>query len=107
MTAARLHAYLVANVVPVVGVAVVDPADKATWTVQPESLQATAQPLIDAFVMPTPQQLADEAAQRETDLRILRAIVIELHAIIPAPKPTLVQLRQSIIDRYKALNGGT
>lgn len=39
--------------VPVIGVVIGDHANRATWTVQPESLQAQAQPIIDAFVLPT------------------------------------------------------
>lgn len=35
--------------VPIVGVSIGDPANKATWKVRPPSLQAAAQPTIDAF----------------------------------------------------------
>ena len=100
--AARLDAAIRAAGHPITGVSLVD-GDKSTWRVQPASLQAAAQPVIDAFVEPTPQQLADERAIEEADLKILKAIVMELHAIIPAPKPTLAQLRNAIIARYKAL----
>ena len=91
--------------IAITGVSIGRLNDRSTWLVQPTHLQAAAQPTIDAFTEPTPQQLADEEAIREADLRILRAIVIELHASIPAHagKPTLVQLRNNIIARYKAL----
>ena len=101
--AARLDRALRAANIAIVGVSITDEANRATWRVHPPELQAAAQPIIDAFVIPTAAELLDEEAQRETDLRILKAIVIELHAILPAPKPTLAQLRASIIARYKAL----
>ena len=101
--AARLDLAIKAQGIAISGVSIGDEANRATWRVHPADKQAEAQPVIDAFVLPTEAQLADEEAQRETDLRILKAIVWELHAIIPAPKPTLAQLRANIIARYKAL----
>lgn len=88
---------------PIVGVSIGRASDKSTWRVDPPELQTAAQPVIDAFTAPTAQQLLDDIATREIDAKVLKAIVIELHAIIPAPKPTLVQLRNSIIARYKSL----
>ena len=101
--AARVHSALTAQGVVVESVSIGAASDRTTWLVHPSSEQTAAQPIIDAFVEPTPQQLADEQATREADLQILRAIVIELHAIVPTPKPTLAQLRSNIITRYKAL----
>ena len=40
---------LLAAGIPVVGVSVGSNDDKRTWTVQPDSLQAAAQPIIDAY----------------------------------------------------------
>ncbi len=47
-----------------------------------------------------------EKAISEADQLILRAIVVELHAAIPAwaGKPTLAQLRTNILTRYRALS---
>lgn len=103
--AARLDTALRAAGLAIAGVSVGNDADRATWKVVPASLQSAAQPIIDAFVVPTAQQALDEEAMREADAKILKAITIELHAAIPAwaGKPTLVQLRANIIARYKAL----
>lgn len=46
---ARLDQVIRAAVPTVVGVRIGDPANKATWTVDPSNLQASAQPTIDAF----------------------------------------------------------
>lgn len=103
--AARVDQYLRAQGLAIIGVSIADDANRATWKVHPSDLQAAAQPHIDAFVLPTAQQILDEEASREADLRILRAIVMEIFAIIPAHagKGTLIQLRNNIIARYKAL----
>jgi hypothetical protein len=105
--AARLFQAITAAGVPVVSVSIRDPQNRATWTVHPAELQAAAQPIIDAYVLQTGQELLDEEALREVDLRVLKAIVIELHALVPAyaGKPTLAQLRDAILARYKVLNG--
>jgi len=100
---ARVDRYLRNAGLAIESVSIGSPGERSTWTVQPPHLQSAAQPHLDAYVLPTAQELAEDEAMREADLRILRAIVVELHAIIPAPKPTLVQLRRNIIDRYKAL----
>lgn len=77
--------------------------DRSTWKVQPASLQAAAQPVIDALVLPTAAQLLDEDAQRDVDVKALKALVIEIYPFLGAGKPSLVQLRANIIARYKAL----
>lgn len=87
----------------ITGVSIGAVGDRATWKVFPSSLQGAAQAAINAFVIPTEQQLADEAVDREIDAKVLKAIVMEIHAILPTPKPTLVQLRNNIIARYKSL----
>ena len=38
--------------VPVISVSIGSRNDKSTWTVQPDSLQAAAQPIIDAYDIP-------------------------------------------------------
>jgi hypothetical protein len=38
--------------VPVISVSIGSRNDKSTWTVQPDSLQAAAQPIIDAYNIP-------------------------------------------------------
>lgn len=103
--AARLVTALRAAGVAIISVSVGDPFDRTTWTVQPAALQAAAQPILDAFVEPTPTELGDEEALRDVDLKVLKAMVIEIHAAIPAwaGKPTLVQLRDNILARYKIL----
>lgn len=63
-TAPRLDAALKAAGVPILGVSIGDEANRATWRVSPASLQAQAQPTIDAFD-PNAQSVidADVAAQ--------------------------------------------
>jgi hypothetical protein len=63
----RLHAAIVAAGVPIASTSIGDEGDRATWTVQPFTLQTAAQPIIDAFVMPTAAQLLDEDAARDVD----------------------------------------
>lgn len=106
LLAARVYTAIRAAGIVIESVSIGDDADRSTWRVSPASQQAAAQPIIAAFVFPTAQQLLDEEADREVDLKVLKAIVIELHAAIPAwaGKPTLAQLRSNIIARYKALS---
>lgn len=103
--AARLDAAIRAAGVPIEGVTIGDEQNRATWRVVPASKQAQAQPIIDAFVIPTPAQVKDEAAIREIDAKALKAVVMEIYPYLGAGKPTLAQLRQNILDRYKQLNG--
>lgn len=48
-TAERLTRVLQGAGVSVISVTIIDAANKATWMVTPSSLQAAAQPIIDAF----------------------------------------------------------
>lgn len=89
--------------VAIVGVTIGVEGDRSTWKVQPLESQGAAQPIIDAFTLPTAAELADEQAISDIDAKALKAVVIEIHAILPTPKPTLLQLRNAIIARYKAL----
>lgn len=91
--------------VPITGVSIGDPNDRRTWRVHPASAQAQAQPIIDAFQLPTLAQMKDESAIREIDAKALKAVVMELYPYLSAGKPSLAQLRQNILDRYKQLNG--
>lgn len=107
MFAASVSEALKAAGVPFVSVSIGRKDDKATWRVDfaptaTDADKAQAASVIAAFVPPDP---ADEEAKFAADTRILRAIVVELHAAIPdhAGKPTLAQLRNRIISRYKAL----
>tara|TARA_R110000824_G_scaffold76509_6_gene193856 strand:+ start:2694 stop:3077 length:384 start_codon:yes stop_codon:yes gene_type:complete len=43
--------------IAIVSVSIVDAANKSTWTVQPPELQASAQPIIDAFNVPDQELL--------------------------------------------------
>lgn len=105
MIAERLHRQLRANGVLVVSVSIGDEQDRATWTVQPDTLQAAAQSLIDAFVLPTETQLAAEEADRELNVKIIRALARELFDLVPnyAGKPTFVEFFQRVKARYQAL----
>jgi hypothetical protein len=52
--AARLDRAIKAAGVAIVGVTIGDPANKATWTVQPPNLQGAAQSIIDALSITDP-----------------------------------------------------
>ena len=56
---ARLDQAIRAAGIAIDGVFVGSETDRSTWRVSPDSLQATAQPIIDAYVEPTRAQLAD------------------------------------------------
>lgn len=102
-TAARLDKALRAAGVAIDSVSIGRDDDRATWRVLPATLQAAAQPIIDAFVLPTPAQVLDEDAIRDVDMKALKAVVIEIYPYLGAGKPTLAQLRANIIARYKTL----
>jgi hypothetical protein len=77
--------------------------NRATWMVGPSSLQAAAQPIIDAYADPTPEQLADEEAERETTNKRIMAVALALWECIPAPTMTKAQLRLRAKAVYKGL----
>jgi hypothetical protein len=103
----RLHEAIVAAGVPIVGVSVGDEGVRATWKVQPAVLQAQAQPIIDAFVMPNAAQLLDEDAQREVDgAKAINATVRWTLRRLLGRAPTGAELqtaRSEWITIYKAL----
>lgn len=101
--AARLDQTIKAAGVPILGVSISDDANRATWLVYPADLQAAAQPIIAAFVLPTPAQLADEDAQRDTNRKELQAVAVALWECITAPTLTKAQLKNRIVAIYKAL----
>lgn len=103
MIAERLHLALKAALPGIVGVSLGREDDKSTWTVQPLTLQAAAQPIIDAFVIPTAQQLADEDAVRETSDKKLKAVALALYENWPNPLMTKAQLQARILTIYKGL----
>jgi hypothetical protein len=100
--ASRLKAALQA-VVPIVDVSLGSEADKTTWRVYPEALQAQAQPIIDAFTLPTAAQVLDEDAQRDVNDKKLMAVALALWEAIPNPSLTKAQMKQRAIAIYKTL----
>jgi hypothetical protein len=104
---AKIAAYLDAAIraanVAIAGVSIVDESNKATWTVQPASLQAQAQPIIDGFVLPTAAQIADEDAQRDVNDKKLQAVALALWECIPSPLLTKVQMKNRAMAIYKTL----
>lgn len=70
----------VAAVCPIDGVAIVDPADKATWRIdfQPQATgpqRAAAQVALLTFVDPSPPTASDRAARDASDNDAIRALV--------------------------------
>ena len=91
---------------PAVDVRIGSDSDRSTWLVHPRALQADAQPTIDAFTLPTADQLADELADFELSAKIIRALARETYDAIPANpnKPaTFADFMQRVKARYKAL----
>lgn len=103
MIAARLDQALKAAGLPITSVTIGLTEDRSTWKVHPAALQADAQPIIDAFVLPSPEQVADDAAQRETQRKELKAVALGLWECIPAPLMTKAQLADRIKAIYKSL----
>lgn len=105
--AARLEQALRTAGVPVISVTIAVTADKATWTVQPPSLQAAAQPTIDGFNATDPAfDVADldTAVKQALDAQRLSSAIV--WAVIdqfapPATKAKYQVARQKIIDAYK------
>jgi hypothetical protein len=100
--ASRLKAAVQASAA-ITDVSIGDANDRSTWRVHPASLQAQAQPTIDAYVEPTPAQLADEDAERETGDKKVLAVALALWECIPAPTMTKAQLRARAKAIYRSL----
>ena len=98
--------------VPIVGVSIGDPSNKATWTVTPPTLQAQAQPIIDAFNpnAPTHEQweLDTQVTAKLDNERLTAAVVwTVLKQMYPADTDAQTRTkygvaRTRIIDAYKA-----
>ena len=110
--AARLDAALKAAGVPILGVSIGDPANKATWRVQPSSMQSAAQPTIDAFNVNDPSyEQAELDAQVKAMLdseRLTSAVVwTVLKQMFPGDLDAQTKIkfgpaRARIIDAFKA-----
>ena len=102
-TAARLDQAIRTAGIVITGVSIGNLTDQTTWRVSPDSLQTAAQPIIDAYVEPTPAQLADEDAERETGNKRVMAVALALWECIPAPTMTKAQLRLRAKAIYRNL----
>lgn len=107
LLAQHLERAIKAAGIPIIGVTIGDPNASGTWTVRPSSLQATAQPIIDAFnpASPTHEDADHDAAiQQEFDTgRALSAIVwavIDTYSA-PATKAKYNAARAKIVTAYK------
>lgn len=101
-TAGRLTRALTTAGVLVEGVSIGDPANRATWKVQPANLQAAAQPIIDAF---NPADPALETAEKDAEIDGLKAIQALARATheLKSNAWTLIQFRDRIKTIYRAL----
>lgn len=97
--AARLDRILKAAGVPVEGVS---PQRGGGYTVWPASLQATAQPIIDAF---DPTDPAHETADRDAEIENVKAIQALARATfeLKTSSWTLAQFRDRIKAIYRTL----
>lgn len=105
--ASRLDRAIKVAGVPIVGVSILDAADKATWTVTPADLQAQAQPIIDAFDPDDPAhktaELQQEVEHALDTQRLASAIVwtvIDTYSA-PATKAKYQAARTKVITAYK------
>jgi len=103
MSAERVKQAILAAGVPITDVSIGDEQDRATWKVLPASLQAQAQPVIDAYVIPTPTTLLDEFAEQRIAEKALIATATALWECIPAPTMTKAQLKARAKAIFKAL----
>lgn len=101
--AERVEAAIRAVVPSITGVSFGSVGDKSTWKVQPASLQAQAQPVIDAYTEPTPNTLIDEFAEQRIAEKALNAVALALWECIPAPTMTKLQLRARAKAIFKTL----
>lgn len=105
--AARLDAAIKAANVPIAGVSIGDPTNKATWKVSPSSLQGAAQPTIDAFnVNDTAHEMAelDAAVKFNLDQERLFSAIVWAVVDTYSPPATITKYktaRTKIIDAYK------
>lgn len=104
--AQRLKAQIIAAGVPVVDVEIGNEFDRLTWKVQPASLQAAAQPIIDGYANPTPNTLIEEDAEaRLMNDKRFKAVIDAVWEAIPNPVTTKQETRQRAKAIYKNGNG--
>lgn len=99
--AARVQAAIQAGGVPIEEISIGDQQVRSTWRVNPASLQAQAQPIIDAYTEPTPNTLFDQYADERTGEKALTAVAQALWECIPAPTMTKAQLKARAKAIYK------
>lgn len=102
--AARLDAALKAAGLPILGVSIGDPANRSTWIVHPPDLQASAQPIIDAFDPDDASLIAAELdieAQQTALPRPMRAWMLFYLRDKLGRNPTLAE-RQAARDAFIA-----
>lgn len=103
MDAARLLRAIQAAGVQVVDVIIGQEQARETWRVVPPSLQPDAQPIINAYVDPTPNTLLDEYAEKRVSDKAIIAVAHALWECIPAPTMTKAQLMVRVKVIYKSL----
>ena len=109
--ASRLERAIRAAGVPVISVSIGDTSMKATWHVQPASLEAQARPIINAFDPTDPaldqQDLKDQATAFLDDERLTSAVVWTiLKQMYPMDTDAQTKTkygvaRQRVIDAYR------
>jgi hypothetical protein len=95
--------------VPMSGVRLTDPLNRASWTVQflPSATaqdRTNAQTVLDTVDV-SAAAIADFEAVSDADQKVLRAVVVGIWEAIPNPLLTKVQLRNRILAIYKTLVG--
>lgn len=105
--AAIVYTALKAANVPIVSVAIGNPADRATWRIDFDPTATPAQKTQGATILASvvidAAAVADADAMDAVDLKVLKAVSRALWEAIPAPTMTLVQLRARAIQIWKSL----
>lgn len=98
----RLLRTLIAAGVAVTEVEIIDTANKASWRVAPASLQAAAQPTIDAF---NPSDPAHATAEKDAEIDGLKAVQALARATFELKSNawSLSQFRDRIKVIYRSL----
>lgn len=105
--AAVVDAALRAANVPIIGVALGDPLNRATWTVlfvptATPADRATAATILTTVAVDA-ATLSDLDAISDVDQKVLKALVLGLWELVPAPTMTKAQLRTRILAIWKGL----
>lgn len=103
MVAKYLDQTIRARGIDIDGVSIGDESDRQTWLVSPEMYQSAAQPIIDAFEMPSPKSEEESIARRDIGDKRVVAALTAIWECLPNPKPSIQQIEARAIEIYGKL----